>query len=89
MTAAFPDFKGNIGLPELRAARKLLQQGSELPREAMVRIVDRTIELQVMEHFKHVDGCAWWFGAGCNSDCRGPSEEFDPSSAERPAKAAP
>jgi hypothetical protein len=71
----FPDFNGAIGMRELGHARKLLGQGLSLDRVAMLRIVDRAIELQVRDHFKHDDSCTWWFGADC--DC-GPGKDATP-----------
>jgi hypothetical protein len=63
----FPDFTGAIGMRELGAARKLLERGLDLPRQAMLRIVDRAIEAVVRENFQHDDSCTWWFGSAC--DC--------------------
>jgi hypothetical protein len=63
----FPALVGAIGMRELGAARRLLSSGLDLPRQAMLRIVDRAIELTVREHFQHDDSCIWWLGAGC--DC--------------------
>lgn len=60
---------------ELERVKKMLDQGLDLDRATCVRLVD-----EALKHWparKHVDGCAWWRGAGC--DCPEPeAPERDP-----------
>lgn len=51
---------------ELERCKRLLDQGLDLDRSTVVRIVD-----EALKHWprrKHLDGCAWWRGAACDCD---------------------
>jgi hypothetical protein len=63
----FPVFTGRIGMRELQAARRLLDQGLELDRIAQRHIIDRAIELEASQGVPHDESCTWWLGAAC--DC--------------------
>lgn len=58
---------------ELERCARFLQQGLTLDRETQVRLVE-----EAQKHFpprRHIDGCAWWRGAGC--DCEPEQEPLD------------
>lgn len=50
---------------ELERIQKMLDQGLDLDRPTQVRLVLEALKRWPLR--KHLDGCAWWRGAGC--DC--------------------
>jgi hypothetical protein len=59
---------------ELERLRKFVQQGLDLDRPTMLRVLDYAIGTKAREH---KDGCAWWRGAGCDCEDETPGAPFD------------
>lgn len=57
---------------ELERLAKFLDQGLVLDRETQKRLVTYALGTKPREH---LDGCAWWRGAGC--DCADQAEPMD------------
>lgn len=59
---------------ELERAKKMLEQGLDLSRDTVVRLVDAALERWPKR--THLDGCTWWHGGGCS--CEPPPERGAP-----------